>query len=93
MVWGTGVDLDRALVAGRVRLKAGPWVFGWFGDEAARHGIAMNVAEFFDALVFGEDVEVVIAREPERAFREMFGDRAFEGAENSGEWVGWWFGE
>ena len=35
------------------------------GDEAPGDWIAMHVRELFDALVVGEDVEVIVARLPE----------------------------
>jgi hypothetical protein len=55
-------------------LEAGPWLFGWGGDEAAGNWIAMEVAEFLEALLGLEDVEVVVSREPEGGFGELFGD-------------------
>ena len=36
------------------------------GDEAASHWIHVHVLELLDELVVGEDVEVVVAGEPER---------------------------
>ena len=38
------------------------------------YGIAVEVAKLLDALCVGEDVEIVIAREPEGSFGELFGD-------------------
>ena len=70
--------------AGGVGLEAGPWVFGWGRDQAAGYGIAVEVAEFFSALGGGEDVEVVITREPEGVFWESFGGGALEGAQDGG---------
>jgi len=73
-------------------LEAGPWVFGWGGDQAAGYRVAMQVAEFFAVLGGGEDVEVVITGEPEGCLGTLLGDGAFEGAEDGGERVGWGFG-
>jgi hypothetical protein len=44
----------------------------------------VEVAEFFSALGGGEDVEVVITREPEGVFWESFGGGALEGAQDGG---------
>ena len=77
--WGAQVDVDfdGGLDAGGVGLEAGPGVFGWGGDEAAGYRVAVEVAELFDAPGGGEDVEVVITREPEESFGKLLGDRAF----------------
>ena len=48
---------------------------GW--DKAACDWVAMQVAEFFEALFRRKDVEVVIAGEPEGRFGELFGDGTF----------------
>jgi hypothetical protein len=61
-------------------------VFGAF-DEAPRDGIAVHVFDFFDSLVVGEDVEVVVAGLPEGSRGEALGDGEFQGTEGFGEWV------
>jgi hypothetical protein len=53
----------------------------------------VQVAEFFEALGGGKDVEVVITRKPEGGFRELFGYGAFDGAKNGGERMGWRLGQ
>ena len=65
------VDFDCALNARGVGLETRPRVFGWSGDQAAGYGVAMQVAQFFEALGGGKDVEVVITREPEGRFGEL----------------------
>jgi hypothetical protein len=74
--WGTHFEVDfyGGLDAGGVGSEAGPWVFGWGGDEASGYGVAVKVAKFLYALGGGEDVEVVIAREPEGGFGTLLGD-------------------
>ena len=48
-------------------------------DEAALHGIAVDVAQFIDTFAFGVDIEIVITRLPERfAGAEMARDGLFE---------------
>ena len=55
---------------------AAPWpVFGTF-DEVTFDGIAVDVLEFLDVFLVGEDVEVVVAGLPELfvvAFEELGG--------------------
>ncbi len=58
-------------------MEAGPWVFGWGGDEASGYRVAVEIAEFFVVFGGGEDVEVVVAREPEGSFGTLLGDGAF----------------
>jgi hypothetical protein len=53
----------------------------------------VKVVKFFDPFFLGEDVEVVIAGEPERPLGKLFGYRPLEGAKDCGEWVSWWLGE
>ena len=56
---------DAALFAGEPMAVAAPWpVFRVF-DEASFDGVAVDVAELFDELGLGEDVEVVVAGLPE----------------------------
>jgi hypothetical protein len=53
---------------GGVGLEAAPRPFSGLCDEAPRDGIAVDVAELFDALSLGEDVEVVVAGFPNVVF-------------------------
>lgn len=53
-------------------------VFG-LRHEAAFHRVAVHVLQLLDPLVMGEDIEVVVACLPERAFREASGDRDLQG--------------
>jgi hypothetical protein len=48
-------------VVGSVGLEAAPLPFSGFCDESSCDGVAVDVAELFDALSLGEDVEVVVA--------------------------------
>ncbi len=43
-------------------------------DEAARDGIAVDIAQFLDSLLVGEDVEIVIAHLPEGSLRSLHCD-------------------
>ena len=66
--------------AGEIVAEAAPWpVFGVF-DETSVDRVAMKVAELFDVLPVGEDVEVVVAGLPEvlAVALETFGSFAFE---------------
>ena len=54
-------------------------------DEAACDRVAVHVLQFFDALVVGEDVEVVVAGLPEGTFFESPGDGDLQGLEGFGE--------
>jgi hypothetical protein len=51
-----------------------PWPVGGVFDEALFYWVAMEVAELFNALLCGEDVEVVVAREPEGTLFALDGD-------------------
>jgi len=44
--------------------KAAPWPLFRFIHQTSRHWIAMHVAQLFDALMFGSNVEVVKSRLP-----------------------------
>lgn len=55
-------------------------VFG-LRHEAAFDRIAVHVLQLLDPLVVGEDVEVVVAGLPEKAFREASGDGDSSGLE------------
>ena len=74
---------------GGVGVEAGPGVVAGFGDEAAGDGVAVEVAELFDVLGGRDDVEVVVAREPERGFGELFEtERLSEPRMVESGWVG-----
>jgi hypothetical protein len=86
-------DLDGALEVEGVVAETGPWVVFGFEDHAAGDWVSVQVAELLDALFFGEDVEVVVAGQPEGFFGELFGDGAFQGANDRRKRVGSRFGE
>ena len=54
--------------------------------------VAVDVAEFFDALWVGEDVEVVVAGEPERFFGEFVRDGTLDDGECHAQWFDWGLG-
>ena len=56
-----GFDFYCTYIAGLIVVIAGPGPIFRTGNEAALFGIAVHVAEFLDALVFGVNVEVVVA--------------------------------
>jgi hypothetical protein len=57
--------LDASVFVEIVVTIGGPWpVFG-FLYEAASDGVAVHVRQFFDSLIVGEDVEVVVTSLPE----------------------------
>jgi hypothetical protein len=88
-------DLDPSGFAGEVMAEAGPWpVFGFF-DEAALDRIAVDVAELFDLLACGDDVEVVVASVPEGTgvVLEPLGGFALQNAECVGEGLPLWFAD
>jgi hypothetical protein len=60
-----GFDFDAAEFSGGPVAEAAPRVVLGLFAEASSYWVAVHVAEFFDALVFGEDVEVVVAALPE----------------------------
>ena len=83
-----GFDFDSAGFAGGPVAEAAPWVVLGLFAEAADFGVTVHIAELFDALVFGEDVEVVVAALPELialAFEATRGF-AFEDTEQGGQW-------
>lgn len=78
MVAGEG---DGAGFVVEVEAVRGPGpVFGCFA-EAARDRVAVHVAQLLDALVVGEDVEVVVTAQPEGAFDEAARDGYLQGLE------------
>jgi hypothetical protein len=48
------VDVDDAFGVEGVGVETGPGIVFGFGGETAGYGIAVEIAEFFDALVAGE---------------------------------------
>ena len=46
----------------------------------------MDVTELFDALLFGSNVEIVIARLPNVVFIACFGEALFENLDCDGKW-------
>ncbi len=69
-------------------MDAAPWVVFGVGGEASFDWVAVDVAELFDALGFGADVEVVVARKPERgAVAEELGGLLLEDLKGGDEGV------
>ncbi len=60
-----GLDFDGAGFARGVMVEAAPAVVFGFRDKAAGNRVAMDVADFFDALFSGMYVEVVVTALPE----------------------------
>jgi hypothetical protein len=77
--------LDCALDAGSVVVEGGPRPIGGVFDQALFYWVAVEVAELFDALLCGEDVEVVVAGEPEGALFALDGDGEFQGFDGGAE--------
>ena len=75
--WCLFGDFDGVGVVGGVCAEAAPWpIFGTF-NEAGFYWVTVHVAELFDSLGFGEDVEVVIARFPHILFGAGAGEALF----------------
>ena len=58
------IILDGALAASQVMPVTRPWPVFRPGYKAAMHRIAVHVAQLFRWLVFGPNIEVVVARLP-----------------------------
>jgi hypothetical protein len=78
-----GFNLDSARLAGEVVTEATPWPVFRFFDEASFDRVAVEVAQLFDRLFVGEDVEVVVTGLPEvGSFTlEEFGGLSLEDAQ------------
>ena len=87
--------MDGAEGAGGVVVGTGPGVVFACDGEAAFDGVAVNVADLFEALLFRADVEVVVARLPEviSDAEELFGAFLFQDSKGGGEGVVGGFGE
>ncbi|PYX32706.1 MAG: hypothetical protein DMG77_02465 [Acidobacteria bacterium] len=59
-----GLDFDYTFDSGDIVAKAAPGPVFRVLDQSALHGIAVDVAQLFDALGFGPYVEVVVASLP-----------------------------
>jgi hypothetical protein len=73
--------------------EAGPAPSTGLDHEAADDGIAVHVAQLFDALVFVMDVEVVIASLPERPLRAAQGNGKFQRMDDIGDCASVWFAD
>jgi len=86
-------DLDGVGFVVGVCAVTAPWpVFGVL-CQAGFDWVAVHVAEFFDALSLGEDVEVVVARLPDMVFCSGAGEALFEDLNCQGQWGCFWFGD
>ena len=77
---------ESLLVKGVGTIAAPGPVFG-FLDEAALHGIAVDVFEFLYSLRCAEDIEIVVTRLPEMAVvsNQLLRDRLFESLQSCGQ--------
>jgi hypothetical protein len=65
--------------------KAAPWpVFGTF-NQSGFDRVAVHVAELLDSIGFGEDIEVVVARFPNKFIYAGSGEALLEDLNRSGE--------
>src|SRR5581483_1034281 len=72
--YGPVVDLDQPLFSESVSAEAAPAPKLRGGHQAARHGIAMDVAQLLDALAIAPNIEIVEAFLPDmlRSALEQF---------------------
>jgi len=80
-----GADLDGMRFREGIGTVAAPWIVFRFLHKAGLDRVAMHVAQLFDLLVVGEDVEVVVAGLPHELLRAGSGEALFEDLDWGGE--------
>jgi hypothetical protein len=73
-----GLDLNGPFNPRRVMPKARPCPILWLLNQAALDWIPMHILQFLDALLFREDIEILITSLPERAFVTPQSNREFD---------------
>jgi hypothetical protein len=86
-------DGDGAGFEDGVGAEAGPGVVFGFCGKAGGDWVAVHVPELLDALLGGEDVEVLVAGKPKGRLRRAARDFALDGGDGFGEDFAGRFGE
>ena len=67
--------------------------FVWPRNEAAGHGVAMDVAQLLSSFRAGAHIEVVITNLPERFLPRLFGNGSLERLNSARESAALWLGQ
>ena len=75
--------MDDAVFACQMMPETRPFPILRLPGEAANDWVSIHVTEFFDAFLFGADVEIIIARQPKGSLFRLLGDRSFQGLDSA----------
>jgi hypothetical protein len=73
--------------------ETGPWIVFWSFDQVAVYWVAVDIAKLFDALCPREDIEVVVAWEPEGSLWQFPRDGSLNDSEGDAKGLERWLGD